>query len=252
LRSIIYDFLNAANYAFAEFLHNQGYKSYSGKIFKLFVFSDLKCKIKCIKNNRLFIISDYVEWYISSPIDDLIRYLVHGLFKKNNDIIIDNKKFIVENVEVLQVPSFKIQDNYAVSYFKMMSPMVLSTKKKIDGKLKQYYYRFDENFSTQLLNNLKEKYFTVTGKKNNCTDLFFEFDKDYIIYQLKNNRKLSKLRHINKWNQKTKRFDDIMVKGIFCPFKIKTDPELIRIGYECGFGEKNSTGFGMVDLINHR
>ena len=26
------------------------------------------------------------------------------------------------------------------------------------------------------------------------------------------------------------------------------NPELIQIGYECGFGDKNSAGFGMVEV----
>ena len=38
---------------------------------------------------------------------------------------------------------------------------------------------------------------------------------------------------------------------IFCylaPFEVEGDPALIRNGYECGFGEGNSKGFGMVEM----
>jgi CRISPR-associated endoribonuclease Cas6 len=33
------------------------------------------------------------------------------------------------------------------------------------------------------------------------------------------------------------------------PFTLSGNSELIKVGYECGFGEKNSTGFGMVELF---
>jgi CRISPR-associated endoribonuclease Cas6 len=40
----------------------------------------------------------------------------------------------------------------------------------------------------------------------------------------------------------------IDVIGIQAPFTIEGDPELIKVGYECGFGEKNSMGFGMAEV----
>ncbi|MEI6848119.1 MAG: CRISPR-associated endoribonuclease Cas6 [Chlorobiaceae bacterium] len=35
------------------------------------------------------------------------------------------------------------------------------------------------------------------------------------------------------------------------PFRIEAPSELIEVGYECGFGEKNSQGFGMVKVDQH-
>jgi CRISPR-associated endoribonuclease Cas6 len=34
------------------------------------------------------------------------------------------------------------------------------------------------------------------------------------------------------------------------PFTITADPQLIQLGYECGFGENNSAGFGMVEVVD--
>lgn len=39
----------------------------------------------------------------------------------------------------------------------------------------------------------------------------------------------------------------IDVIGLQAPFTITGDQRLIKLGYECGFGEKNSMGFGMAD-----
>lgn len=42
--------------------------------------------------------------------------------------------------------------------------------------------------------------------------------------------------------------DETLVKGTLSPFRLEAPPELQEIGYECGFGEKNSQGFGMVKV----
>jgi CRISPR-associated endoribonuclease Cas6 len=37
--------------------------------------------------------------------------------------------------------------------------------------------------------------------------------------------------------------------GYHYNFKIKDDRELLRMGYYCGFGEKNSMGFGCCEIL---
>lgn len=44
-------------------------------------------------------------------------------------------------------------------------------------------------------------------------------------------------------------FKGTKIRGVFAPFHVIGAPELIRIGYECGFGDKNSMGFGMVEIL---
>ena len=39
-----------------------------------------------------------------------------------------------------------------------------------------------------------------------------------------------------------------MIRGTFAPFRLEVPRELIEVGYECGFGEMNSQGFGMVKI----
>jgi CRISPR/Cas system endoribonuclease Cas6 (RAMP superfamily) len=34
------------------------------------------------------------------------------------------------------------------------------------------------------------------------------------------------------------------------PFVVRGSVELIALGYEAGFGEKNSMGFGMVEVVD--
>jgi len=39
------------------------------------------------------------------------------------------------------------------------------------------------------------------------------------------------------------------VRGFMCPVTIEGDERLIRLAYESGLGEKNSMGFGMIEVI---
>ncbi|MER3523977.1 MAG: hypothetical protein C4326_07890 [Ignavibacteria bacterium] len=44
--------------------------------------------------------------------------------------------------------------------------------------------------------------------------------------------------------------DETKVRGFMCPLMIKGNPELIRLAYESGLGEKGSLGFGFIELAN--
>jgi CRISPR-associated endoribonuclease Cas6 len=39
------------------------------------------------------------------------------------------------------------------------------------------------------------------------------------------------------------------VKGFELQFWAEGNPELLKIGYEAGFGERNAQGFGMVKVL---
>ena len=38
------------------------------------------------------------------------------------------------------------------------------------------------------------------------------------------------------------------IRGYQAPLIVTGPPELLRIGYACGFGDRNSQGFGMVEV----
>ena len=45
------------------------------------------------------------------------------------------------------------------------------------------------------------------------------------------------------------RFKNVDVVGAFCPLRLEGSPELLRLAWECGLGEKNAAGFGMLEMI---
>jgi CRISPR-associated endoribonuclease Cas6 len=42
----------------------------------------------------------------------------------------------------------------------------------------------------------------------------------------------------------------IRVRGWMMRFQVSGPPELIRLGYDAGFGERNAQGFGMVRIAH--
>jgi CRISPR-associated endoribonuclease Cas6 len=122
--------------------------------------------------------------------------------------------------------------------FSLLSPMVVSTLR--ENETTAYYIRPEESeaFSEGVRKNLIVKYQTLFGKLPENDDLKLTFDQDYIN---KKNGKISKLIRIR----------ETQIKGVMAPFSMRGSKELIWLGYECGFGEKNSMGFGMARVSSH-
>lgn len=241
LSSSIYSLLQFGSPEFSSFLHQIGYKS-DNKTYKLFTFT-LKFESTQLINNSLSFKSPKAYLYIASPmIEDFIKNFVIGTFEqKKIELYSDYIKtvFNIDEAELLPSPHFK--ENM---YFKMISPMVLSTYKIIDGDKTQYYFRYDDDINkiNSVFNqNLVNKYKAINNREYVGTGVKLSWDIDFALQSFKKGKRVSKKVSINKDIN-----NPIDVIGIFCPFTVTGDPELIKIGYECGFGEKNSMGFGMV------
>lgn len=240
----IYLLLKFGSPEFSQFLHDNGYKI-DNKSFKLFTFG-LKLRKYEITTNGNFtgshfkLISPYVELFISTPlVDTFIKNFVIGTFEKQKVFIIHPEyvtKFAIKEVELIPDPQFTNKMS-----FRLLNPIVLSTLVSRNGKLVPYYYRInDEGLIENLKQNLLRKYKILYGKDLELNEFDFEFDKSYIE---RKKGVVSKLITIGEGSQYESK-----IKGIMCDFTIRTKPELIKVGYECGFGSKNSMGFGFVEV----
>ncbi|MCK5504612.1 MAG: hypothetical protein KAJ10_05590 [Thermodesulfovibrionia bacterium] len=81
------------------------------------------------------------------------------------------------------------------------------------------------------------RYRLIHGKSPEGTDLQIKINSEYMN---KKNGKITK--NIN--------FKGTNIIGFMAPFEVAGSPELIETGYEAGFGEKGSMGFGMVKEVN--
>ncbi len=210
----------------------------------------------------------HVQWQISSPVDDFIQHLITGIFAEGQKIEIRlgsssfnslnglngslKNGFLIKRVETLQKPEFK-----EIMRFTCLSPITVSKVisfnrssssnsssglnglnglSGLSGPLSCHYLRpWEEGFSETIKNNLVKKYRLVTGKDIDAPDLEIKIDTEYM------NKKSGKIiKNIN--------FKGTNIIGFMAPFEVTGNPELIEIGYEAGFGEKGSMGFGMVKI----
>ncbi len=230
LTSLIYELLASSSQDFSTFLHDDGFKI-AHKRFKLFTFSRLLIPKRRIEGARLIALSEHLELLISSPISEFIEHLAQGLLSRGRIKIVDHE-LSIEQVEVLAKPAFREEMR-----FTCLSPLVVSTGAKRNEKLFAKYLRHDDpQFSEAIQKNLWQKYQLVHGREPRSADLTLQFDPEYIA-----RKKESVYRLMD--------YKGTKIKGIMAPFVVRGSPELIEMGYEAGLGEKNSMGFGMVEVV---
>lgn len=245
LSSAIYKLLHFGSPQFANFLHNKGFNNLRGKPYKLFTFS-LKFKNIKIFNDVFHINSDYVDLYISSPInDEFIKNFLIGTFSaKKFDITANNTLsiFSIEQAEYIPEPVFMHKTK-----FLMNSPLVLSKNSILNNKSVEYYYRYNDNIeelNMNFNNNLKNKYELIMNRKYLGDGVKLKWDDEYIKTCIARGKQIKKrviiTRDIN---------NPISIIGIQTPFYLEGDKKLMKVGYECGFGKNNSMGFGMAEVI---
>ena len=96
-------------------------------------------------------------------------------------------------------------------------------------------FRDDPSLSELIRQNLIRKHEAIHGRAPHDDVLTFTFDKDYI------DRRQGRVTRLIDYK-------GIKIRGVLCPFRISGSVALIQTGYECGFGDKNSAGFGMVEV----
>jgi CRISPR-associated endoribonuclease Cas6 len=243
LSSAIYNLLRLGSPEFSNFLHSTGFKL-NGHSYKLFSFA-LKFQDYKIHNNTINFISPYAYLYIASPlIDDFIKNFVIGTFTDRQiEIYAEYIKCVlrIHQAELLPEPHLN-----NTTKFNLLSPLVLSTKKIHNGKLKQHFLNYDDDIFeiNRIFNsNLKSKYNIIYDKEYSGDGVTLSWDQDYIDKAIRNKKRLTKKISITK-----DLGNPINIIAMKPNFSLKGDTTLMNVGCQCGFGEKNSMGFGMVAI----
>jgi CRISPR-associated endoribonuclease Cas6 len=238
LSSAVYKLLQFGSPEFSSFLHSIGYR-HGPKHYKLFTFA---LKFNRSKFNEGFIefIDRSAMLYISSPlIEDFIKNFLIGTFEQQYiELRIKGERvlFNIKYAELIPAPEFSDTMNFVT-----LSPIILSTTRIFKNEISQYYLRPEDTKETNriLTQNLKNKHAIVSGKELNGAAVELEWNQAYLAEKKRVTKKIT----IEKEDVKTD------VVGIQAPFSVVGHPELIKTGYECGFGEKTSMGFGMAEAI---
>jgi CRISPR-associated endoribonuclease Cas6 len=247
LSAIIYKLLRFGSKDFSSFLHDIGFKL-DGKTYKLFSFG-IKFNDKVRANRTHLLLSDdKVFLYVTSPlVDDFLKNLVVGSFLNENIPLFTNgtKTLLrIEQIELVPAPIFSDE----MKFFPI-SPIVMGTKVEIGDKLKPYYLRYDDDLDEikRIFNsNLRNKYELINGSEYLGEDLDFNWDTGFVNERLQRNKYVTKLIN-NRIRGKI-----IQIKAIDIPFTLKGNSDLIKIGYESGFGSQNSLGCGLFEVKSYK
>ena len=242
LSSWIYKTVNLGDKNFTNWLYKNGYTTYEKK-FRLFTFSSLIVPKYKHLDDRLFINSEKVYFILSFQMEEAIEPYIINLFRNQRFSLGDKKSrstFQVKYVEKLNDPDFSGQMT-----FRTLSPIMIS--KPLENRETDKTISLPPEsleFEKILFGNLNNKYLASLNNKNTKQNQLLFSHSGKTSFELLNVPK-SRLIKI-----KADTPEENLLKGYLFDFKITAPVHLLKTGYHCGFGEKNSLGFGCVELVS--
>jgi CRISPR-associated endoribonuclease Cas6 len=233
LASVIYRLLDRSSPAYASFLHGQGYGT-GDRRFKLFTFSPLFGHPRQVVAGHVHFQTSAISWSITSPVEAFIRHVVQGMLNLDRLEIADVPLAIAQ-VETLPEPP--VTDEMR---FTCLSPLTMSMH-TAGRRWAQYLAPDDPQFAAAICANLERKHALVQALQGKAAEVpranafSLLFDPSY---GARHGGRISKLID----------YKGTKIRGYQAPFTVTGPPELLRIGYVCGFGDRNSQGFGMVEV----
>lgn len=229
----VYRFLERADAGYARFLHDEGYSDEEGepagrRRFKLFTFSPLRAPQRRVQGAVLWLGPGIAEWLVASPVHKFLMEFASGLLAEPL-LQVGAQSFPVVLAETLPAPLFSERQA-----FTCLSPVVVAVADERDGRRSTRYLRpGDPEFGERARQNLLRKHRALHGSLPADPSLSLAFDAHYLAQ-----RRGTKLID----------FKGIRIVGAFCPFTLTGSPDLMALAYDCGLGEKNSSGFGMIAI----
>lgn len=231
LASAIYKIMSQYETEYATWLHECGYSSNGKKQFKLFNYTDLYIPKYLINGDRMEVLSDYACWEISFLLPEGIYNFIHGVLEGQCFRVADKISginFRITDITLAPTPELK-----ETMRFRAISPICVSQLEP--GKPPVYLSPEAIKYADAVLYGLLSRYEAAYGGpytgKAFCGFNLLSVPKSVLI-TIKANTP-----------QQTK------VRGYRYDFEITLPIELMRLLYDCGIGEKNSMGFGMIKII---
>lgn len=229
----------------SERLHDTGYVL-GDKQFKLFTFSNLRFGrygYDIVRPDRLRIKKGRCWMTISLAVDKTFQSFITGIFENMTMKIGDKHSQVPMQVQTIRNIKEPIFEDGQVYRFKTLAPICVSDR--IEGnRLPQYLSPEDANFERIFVNNLYNKYLVMLQN-----DLFKKGEEslpedwaERTSFRLLSTPKRKIITIKDHTPQKTK------YRAYMFEFEMSAPKILLKMGYQAGFGEKNSMGFGCCEL----
>ncbi|GAB4340612.1 MAG: CRISPR-associated endoribonuclease Cas6 [Calditrichia bacterium] len=209
---------------------------YSGGFeqFRLFTFSHIMLPNYRREGDRLLIYSTVVKLVFSLHLPQKAAGFLASYLKGKTIRVADSASravFRVDKVRILRIPSFG-----NTARFHTLSPICVTRRGFNNRRI--YLAPDHEMFVKNLLKGLRRRYAAIHN--GNARPELLEGPLDYQFKFLSEPKsRLITLRQTPEPQQ---------AKGWLFDFELTAPPELLELGYYCGFGERNHYGFGCVEV----
>lgn len=228
LSAAIYKILAANDKQYATWLHDNGFRMESSKSLKLFCFSNLAIPKFQIEGDRILILCEQVELYISFLPEISTMTFVQGSFVSQSFVVGDRTSTVRFNIQAIQLEP--VIRTLASGNFDTLSPICISRQTE-DRKI-QYISPEDAEAGQRLFTNLTEKFRFFYNRP-------YDGDPSFTFKLLSTpKRKAISVKKDTPFESK--------VIGYHFRFFFSCDSQLMTIMQEAGAGEKGSMGFGFI------
>ena len=232
LSGVIYGLLACSDAEYSRFLHDEGYAlDGSTKHFKLFAFGWLRPFRYRVYGNRMAMGPGRVVWQIASPRSEFLTHCATGLLA-TGELKLGTEALPIAGIETLPTPDFAVSSWEG----KCLSPIVVSRARPEAEGGGTHYIRPEEGeaFSEAVRHNLIHKFETLHGRPPIEDNFALTFDPEYLARNRGGTKKIT--------------FKSIDMVGAYAPFKVIGSPDMLETMFDCGAGQGNSSGFGMVEF----
>jgi CRISPR-associated endoribonuclease Cas6 len=171
---------------------------------------------------------------VSANDPKIIDACVNGLLAEKH-ISLGAKKLVIDRIESMPKRTFRTEANFVT-----LSPIVVTTKKEVNGRLVKWDVLaleggvLNEKFVENVKKNTMKRYRMFCGKEP-TSDMF-------------------KISQVRDFDNRRITINGVGMKPTFIrcsrmKFKLETSRELLEFVYNAGIGEKNAMGFGCLDII---
>jgi CRISPR-associated endoribonuclease Cas6 len=231
LTALVYGLLGVSDADYARRMHDDGYGGDGNRHFKLFTFSWLRGRCRVVGETIRYAPGP-ISWQIASPVAEFVQHLATGLLGEGT-VRMGGAQFPLRTVEALPSPPWETLAAAGPVRLTCLSPIVASVPQ--EDRPAHYLTPADTPaFSETVRRNLLRKHRLLLGTDPADDRFTLTFDPAYLARSGGGTKLIT--------------YKDIQIRAAFAPCTVTGSPELLSLGYDAGFGEKNAAGFGMTAL----
>lgn len=233
ISSWIYRVIGQADAGYADFLHQGGFR-HDGRQFKMFTFSQLDARPYRVFGNRMRLLGKEISLTVRFAVDSSMEHFLTGLFLQQRLGLGDRYNRV--DLEVTRVESVAPPVLRETMTYRCLSPICVSRTR--ENRTAEYLSPETPDYGELLVRNLVHKSAALATAGDAVSGAFPEFQ-----FRLLNTPRKKGI-HVKDYTE-----GHTQVIGYLFHFELTAPTELHELGYEAGFGEKNSMGFGCVGVV---